>query len=148
MGKGGGERVRLEEKGPQRRPQKRLDGWSEDVVEAVGGGYCRLQMRGGLPPPFPMHPWRWGGGADSEGRCEKLPEGERGGGKPQHSTGRAHDLGGGVNTTPKRSSVQQKKTHRCTFHCTFLGDTTVARCRGSIALPRVGGQPRIMRALL
>ena len=34
----------LEGKGPQRRPQKRLDRRLEEVAEAVGGGYCRLQM--------------------------------------------------------------------------------------------------------
>ena len=34
----------LEGKGPQRRPQKRLDRRLEGVAKAVGGGYCRLQM--------------------------------------------------------------------------------------------------------
>ena len=34
----------FEGKGPQRRPQKRLDRRLEEVAEAVGGGYCRLQM--------------------------------------------------------------------------------------------------------
>ena len=34
----------LEGKAPQRRPQKRLDGRSEEVAKAVGGDYCRLQM--------------------------------------------------------------------------------------------------------
>ena len=33
-----------EGKGPQRRPQKRLGRRLEEVAEAVGGGYCRLQM--------------------------------------------------------------------------------------------------------
>ena len=37
-------RVALDGKGPQRRPQKPLDRRLEDVVEAVGGGCCRLQM--------------------------------------------------------------------------------------------------------
>ena len=37
---GGGGRDALEGKGPQRRPQRRL----EEVAKAVGGGYCRLQM--------------------------------------------------------------------------------------------------------
>ena len=69
-----------EGKGPQRRPQKRLDGRLEEVAEAVVGGYCRLQMpwslalaigetvggsrlgtleggRGAYLPPLPMHPW-------------------------------------------------------------------------------------------
>ena len=67
----------LEGKGPQRRPQQRLDRRLEEVAEAVGGGYCRLQMPlrlalgvrgtvaghrlgalegGGYLPPFPMHP--------------------------------------------------------------------------------------------
>ena len=68
----------LEGKGPQRRPQKRLDGRLEEVAKAVGGGYCRLQLPlrlalpvggtvaghrlgalegegGGLP--LPTHPW-------------------------------------------------------------------------------------------
>ena len=34
----------LEGKGPWRRPWKRLDRRLEEVAEAVGGGYCRLQM--------------------------------------------------------------------------------------------------------
>ena len=34
----------LDGKGPQRRPQKRLDRRLEEVAKAVGGGYCRLQM--------------------------------------------------------------------------------------------------------
>ena len=34
----------LEGKGPQRRPQKRLGRRLEEVAEAVGGGYRRLQM--------------------------------------------------------------------------------------------------------
>ena len=34
----------LEGKGPQRRPQQRLDRRLEEVAQAVGGGYCRLQM--------------------------------------------------------------------------------------------------------
>ena len=34
----------LEGKVPQRRPQQRLDGRLEEVVKAVGGGYCRLQI--------------------------------------------------------------------------------------------------------
>ena len=65
----------VEEKGPQRRPQKRLDTRLEEVAKAVGGDYCRLQMplklalavretvaghgRGTLEggaPPVPMHP--------------------------------------------------------------------------------------------
>ena len=33
----------LEGKGPQRRPQQRLDRRWEEVAKAVGGGYCRLQ---------------------------------------------------------------------------------------------------------
>ena len=33
-----------EEKGPQGRPQRRLDRRLEEVAKAVGGGYCRLQM--------------------------------------------------------------------------------------------------------
>ena len=34
----------LEGKGPQRRPQKRLDRRLEEVAKAVGGGSCQLQM--------------------------------------------------------------------------------------------------------
>ena len=34
----------LEGKGPQRRPQERLDRRLEEVAKAVGGGYRRLQM--------------------------------------------------------------------------------------------------------
>ena len=34
----------LEGKGPQRRPQQRLDGRLEEGPEAVGGGFCRLQL--------------------------------------------------------------------------------------------------------
>ena len=34
----------LEGKGPQRRPPKPLDRRLEEVAEAVGGSYCRLQM--------------------------------------------------------------------------------------------------------
>ena len=73
----------IEGKGPQRRPQKRLNGRLEEVAKAVGGGYCRLHMllklalairetvaghrlgalEGYAPPPLsPMHPcspW-WG----------------------------------------------------------------------------------------
>ena len=40
----------LEGKGPQRRPKERLDGRLEEVAEAVGGGYCRLQMPLSLAP--------------------------------------------------------------------------------------------------
>ena len=62
----------LERKGPQRRPQKRLDGRLQEVAKAVGGGYCQLQMPlkpalgvrgtvaghrlGALGGGFPMHP--------------------------------------------------------------------------------------------
>ena len=65
--------------GPQRRLGRRL----EEVADAVGGGYCRLQMPlqwalaawgkvagrwlgalegGGVPPPLLTHPWGGGGG--------------------------------------------------------------------------------------
>ena len=67
----------LERKAPQRRPQKRWDRWLEEVVKAVGGRYCRLQMplklalrvretvaghrlgalEWGATTPLPMHPW-------------------------------------------------------------------------------------------
>ena len=65
--------------GTSETPQQRLDRRLEEVAEAVGGGYCRLQMPlklalgvretaavrrlgaldvgGGVPPPLPMHPW-------------------------------------------------------------------------------------------
>ena len=36
--------MHLEGKGPQRQPRKRLDRRLEEVAEAVGGGYCWLQM--------------------------------------------------------------------------------------------------------
>ena len=60
-----------EGKGPQRWPQQRLGRRLEEVAEAVGGGYCRVQMplklalgvrgtmaghRLGALPPLPMHP--------------------------------------------------------------------------------------------
>ena len=77
----GGERARdaLEGEGAQRWFQKRSDRRLEEVAQAVGGGYCRLQMPlklafgvretvaghrlgalegGGYPPPVPMHRWR------------------------------------------------------------------------------------------
>ena len=41
---GPGGRDALEGNGPQRRFQKRLNRRSEEVAEAAGGGYCRLQM--------------------------------------------------------------------------------------------------------
>ena len=41
---GVGGRDALEGKGPQRRPQKRLDRRLGEVAEAVGAGYCRLQV--------------------------------------------------------------------------------------------------------
>ena len=41
---GGTLRDALEGEGPQGRPQRRLDRRLEEVAEAVGGGYCRLQM--------------------------------------------------------------------------------------------------------
>ena len=34
----------VEGKGPQRRPRKRVGRRLEEGAEAVGGGYCRLQM--------------------------------------------------------------------------------------------------------
>ena len=70
----------VEGEGPQRRPRRRLGRRLEEVAEAVGGGYCRLQTPmkpalavggtvaghrlgaldgGGTTPPFPMHPWVW-----------------------------------------------------------------------------------------
>ena len=73
-----GGRDAVEEKGSQRRPQRRLDGRLEEVAKAVGGGYCRLQtplrlalgvretMVGALErvylPPLQCIPWRGGGG--------------------------------------------------------------------------------------
>ena len=75
--RGGSPRDAVEGEGPQRRPQRRLGRRLEEVAEAVGGGYCRLEtplkpalgVRGtvaghrlralerGVPPPFPLHPW-------------------------------------------------------------------------------------------
>ena len=60
----------FEGKGPQRRPQMRLDRRLEEVVKAVGGGYCRLQMplkRAHLASGrqwlgIGRAPWRGGGG--------------------------------------------------------------------------------------
>ena len=43
-GQGAVRRDALGGKGPQRRPQQRLDRRLEEVAKAVGGGYCRLQM--------------------------------------------------------------------------------------------------------
>ena len=43
-GGGGGGRDALDGMGPRRRPQRRLDRRLEEVAEAVGGGYCRVQM--------------------------------------------------------------------------------------------------------
>ena len=40
----------LEGKGPWRQPRERSDRWLEEVAEAVGGGYCRLQMPLKLAP--------------------------------------------------------------------------------------------------
>ena len=70
----------FEGKGPQRRPQKRLDRRLEEVAEAVGGGYCRLQMPlklalavrlgiGWAPwrgSPLPMHLWGCPGQRDQD----------------------------------------------------------------------------------
>ena len=90
---GGGGRDASERKGPQRRPRRRLGRRLEEVAEAVGGGYCRLQMplnlvlgvRGTVaghrlgtvppPPPFPMHPSRGGGAGAAEGALMKGPDG-------------------------------------------------------------------------
>ena len=41
---GGGTRDASEGRGPQRRPQRRLGRRLEEFAQAVGGGYCRLQM--------------------------------------------------------------------------------------------------------
>ena len=69
-----GGRDALDVKGPQRRPQKRLDKRLEEGAKAVGGGDCRLRMtltrglavrgtvagrrlgalEGGVPPPPPL----------------------------------------------------------------------------------------------
>ena len=39
-----GPRDAVEGKGPQRRPQKRVDRQLQEVAKAVGGSYCPLQM--------------------------------------------------------------------------------------------------------
>ena len=44
---GGGGRDVLEGQGPWRRFQKRLDRRLEEVAQAVGGGYCQLQISRG-----------------------------------------------------------------------------------------------------
>ena len=44
MAAAGGGTDALEGKGPQRRPERRFDMRLEEVAQAVGGGYCRLQM--------------------------------------------------------------------------------------------------------
>ena len=44
MMEGGQSMAALEGKGPQRRPQKRLDRRLVEVAKAVGGGCCRLRM--------------------------------------------------------------------------------------------------------
>ena len=84
LGGGGGK-----EKGPPRRPQQPFGRRLEDVVEAVGAGYCRLQMPlrlalgvrgtvaghrlgalergGGYLPPFRCIPWGVGGGGPPVG---------------------------------------------------------------------------------
>ena len=84
---GGVGRDALEGEGPQRRPQKRSDRRLEEVAEAVGGGYCQLEMSlrlalgvretvaghrlgalavgRGVPPLFQCIPQ--GGGASPEG---------------------------------------------------------------------------------
>ena len=65
---GGGGGMHLTGKGPQRRPQRRLGRRLEEVAEAVGGGYCRLQMPLNLHLPSGRQrlgvcwtPWRGGG---------------------------------------------------------------------------------------
>ena len=80
-----------EGKGPQRRPQERLDRRLEEVAEAVWGGYCRLHvplklalgvrgtvagrrlgaLEGGGPPPLPMHPCSAGQPHQREGAHNK-----------------------------------------------------------------------------
>ena len=73
----GGARDALEGKGPQRRSQKRLDRRSEEVAEAVGGGYCRLQMplklvlavRETVAVGRGWAPWRRGGGGLPPFQC-------------------------------------------------------------------------------
>ena len=82
-------------KGPQRRPQRPVGRRLEEVVKAVGGGYCRLQMPlrpalaisetgaghglgalegGGGPPPLPLHPWTALSPFSSGRLYEKAPE--------------------------------------------------------------------------
>ena len=41
---GGGAGMHQKGKGPQRRPQRRVDKRLEEAAKAVGGGYCRLQI--------------------------------------------------------------------------------------------------------
>ena len=76
----------VEGKGPQRWPQRRLDRRLEEVVEAVGGGYCRLQMP--LKPAFGVR------GTVAGHRLGAL-EGGGGGLTPPHPPSNA-SLGGGL----------------------------------------------------
>ena len=113
-GLGGGGRDALEGKGRQSRPLRRLGRRLEEVVKAVGGGYCRLQMPlklalgvrgtvagrrlgalegggGGYLPPFQCIPRGWGHSVD---RCRPLsplcpPLSEQ----RDPGTGRPHSLG-------------------------------------------------------
>ena len=60
-------RVALEGKGPQRRSHRRLGRRLKEVAEAVGGGYCRIQMPWSLAAvrhwlSIGWGPWRGGGG--------------------------------------------------------------------------------------
>ena len=77
----------LEEKGRQRRPQKQLDRWLEEVAKAVGGGYCRLQMllklafaiRGTVAGQMLGTPRGGGGGAPPPSNASLQAEGGGGG---------------------------------------------------------------------
>ena len=107
---GGGGRDALEGKGPQRRPQRRLGRPLEEVAEAVGGGYCRLQMPlkpplgvreplagcrlgalegGGVPPPLPM-PSLGGGGGGHEVCLGGAENTAVGGGRVEEEGGGSH----------------------------------------------------------
>ena len=102
----------LDGKGPQRRPQKRLGRRLEEVAEAVGGGYCRLQM-----------PLALGVGGTVAGHRLGALERGRGGGLPMNPC-----------NTPRMPSQAQPPTsasrgHRGIFrafgasvlHCTQTG---------------------------
>ena len=106
-------------KGPQRRPQKRLDRRLEEVAKAVRGGYCRLQM--------PLKPALAVRGTVPGHRLGAL---ERGGGAPDGMSHRGYSptsnaaLGGGGVATGAHTfgGCQSFPQHR--------SQTRAVRCQG------------------